>query len=338
MTARPPYHVAITDDWDQSEMIGEYDAATRGVAYEPGGYLRASTAEGVQEVLDTRYRDLDLPLTLVTVDPDALRADGVQIEPAPPHGARIRSVLMRDGGAAVIAATPLQRVDGRWLSPLPETSDAASDAVAAPDPHVIAHPNVLYVGTPAYLVTSVNPDGTANLAAASSSWALGDMLVLGIESDGQTALNMAERSGIVVNFPSPPLWPALVRLSRLTGRDPVPEAKADRYRHEKDKFAAAGLTPQPSDLVAAPRVAECLLQFEAVVRRMTPGVAGSYFMVEAEVVRVHADRSIVRAGTDEIEPTAWHPLVYAFRHFFDRGAEVGWLPSSRMAPRAPVFE
>ncbi|WP_308493485.1 flavin reductase family protein [Microbacterium terrisoli] len=204
--------------------------------------------------------------------------------------------------------------------------------------HVVAHPHVLYVGTPAFLVGSTNPDGTANLAAASSSWALGDMLCLGIEADGQTALNLAERPGITVNYPSAPLWPALVRLSRLTGRSPVPAAKADRYTFEPDKFTAARLTPQASELVEAPRVAECLLQFEAAVRRMTPGLDGSYFMVEAEVVRVHADESIVQPGSGEIDPRAWHPLVYAFRHFFDRGDEVGWLPSSRIAPHPPVID
>lgn len=209
---------------------------------------------------------------------------------------------------------------------------ADPSAMTEPVTHVTARPHVLYVGTPAYLIGSVNPDGTANLAAASSHWALGDMLCLGLESDGQTAHNIAERPGITVNFPSAPLWPALVRLSRLTGRDPVPAAKADRYVYEPDKFAAADLTPQPSDLVEAPRVRECSLQFEATVRRMTEGVDGGYFMVEAEVLRVHADPALVPEGTGEIDPRKWHPLIYAFRHFFDRGDEAGWLPSSRLAP------
>lgn len=206
------------------------------------------------------------------------------------------------------------------------------------DSHVIARPSVLYVGTPAYLIGTVNPDGTPNLAPASSYWALGQMLCLGIEADGQTALNLTARGGITVNFPSPPLWQSLVRLSSLTGRHPVPPAKAARYRYEPDKFGAARLTAQPSELVAAPRVQECLLQFEAQVRRVTPGADPGYLLVEAEVVRVHADPSILRAGTDQIEPTAWHPLVYAFRHFFDRGPEAGWLASSATAPHPPVLD
>jgi len=216
-------------------------------------------------------------------------------------------------------------------------SGGGVDAAAAASTHVIAHPHVLYVGTPAYLICSTNADGSPNLAAASSHWALGDMLCLGLEAEGQTAVNIAERPGITISFPSARLWPALVRLSHLTGRDPVPIDKAARYTYEHDKFTAARLTPQPSDLVDAPRVTECALQFEAEVRRLTPGLDGSYFMVEAEVLRVHADPALVPEGTGEIDPRRWHPLVYAFRHFFDRGDEVGWLPSSRLAP-PPVID
>ena len=214
---------------------------------------------------------------------------------------------------------------------------AEPSAATAAETHIVAHPHVLYVGTPAYLIGSTNPDGSPNLAAASSYWALGDMLCLGIEADGQTAANIAERTGITVSFPSGPLWPALVRLSHLTGRYPVPEAKREKYQYEKDKFTAARLTPQASDLVDAPRVKECGLQFEATVRRMTPAVDGGYFMVEAEVLRVHADPALVPEGTGEVDPRAWHPLIYSFRHFFDRGDEVGWLPSSRLAP-PPVID
>ena len=111
---------------------------------------------------------------------------------------------------------------------------------------------------------------------------------------------------------------------------PVPEGKRPRYRHVADKFAAAGLTPQPSEAVAPPRVAECALQLEAVVRRATPGV-GDYHMVEAEVVRVHAAPEIVVPGTDHIDPRAWQPTIYSFRHYFGLGAEHGFRPTSDVA-------
>jgi len=201
--------------------------------------------------------------------------------------------------------------------------------------HVVARPETLYVGTPAYLIVTENPDGTPNLAPASSYWALGSMLVLGLEDAGQTARNLLERPDITVSFPSGDLWRAVLRLDGTTGRDPVPEDKSRRYRYEADKFAVAGLTPQDSEVVAVPRVAECRLQFEARVRRTTPGLDGSYYMVEAEVLRVHADPAILKPGTDLPDPRLWSPLVYQFRHFFETGAELGWLPKSPTADAPP---
>lgn len=206
------------------------------------------------------------------------------------------------------------------------------------DGHLVVDPSVLYVGTPVYLVSTVNSDGSVNLAAASSYWALGRMLVLGIESEGQSILNLHDHGELTVNFPSGDSWAAVARIAYLTGRHPVPPGKLDRYRHEPDKFAAAGLTPQASDLVEPPRVRECPLQFEARVHRVTPSTDGSYAMVEAEVLRVHADAGILKPGTHHIDPTRWDPIVYSFRHFFRRGEELGWLPSSPTAPHPPRLD
>jgi flavin reductase (DIM6/NTAB) family NADH-FMN oxidoreductase RutF len=196
--------------------------------------------------------------------------------------------------------------------------------------HVVIRPKVLYVGTPVFLVSTVNVDGSFNLAPASSYWALGQLLVLGLETDGQSSQNLLERPELTVSFPHPQLWPAVEKLADVTGRHPVPDAKAGRYRFERDKLGVSGLSFEPSDLVAPPRVAECRLQFEARVRRATPGL-GDYLMVEAEVVRVHADPAIVVPGTDHVDPRAWHPTIYSFRHYFDIGDEVGWRATSETA-------
>lgn len=203
------------------------------------------------------------------------------------------------------------------------------------DDHLVIEPSVLYVGTPVYLVVTENADGSPNLAPASSHWALGRMLVLGLETDGQSAQNLVERPQLTVNFPAARQWRQVERLSAVTGRDPVPEAKAGQYRFEPRKFELAGFTPQPSDLVTPPRVREAPLQFEGEVRRMTPGVDPGYFMVEVEVVRVHALPELNVPGTQHIDPHAWHPLIYSFRHFFDRGEQVGWTRKSPTATSLP---
>ncbi|MFE5759369.1 flavin reductase family protein [Streptomyces massasporeus] len=189
--------------------------------------------------------------------------------------------------------------------------------------HLVIRPSILYFGTPVVLLTTENADGTCNLAPISSAWALGRHLVLGLGSESHTARNLAERPELVINVASPDLWEHVERLAPLTGADPVPEAKRPVYRHERDKFAAAGLTPAPADLVRPPRVAECALQLEARARALTPGGADLFVTVECEVLRAHAAERIVVPGTQHIDPAAWSPLIYNFRHYHALAPGIG---------------
>ena len=198
--------------------------------------------------------------------------------------------------------------------------------------HLVIKPNVLYVGTPVMLLCTENADGSSNVAPASSYWALEQMLVLGLLADGQTLANLHERPGLTVNFPGPELWRHVEAIADTTGADPVPQVKSSRYVHANDKFGLAGLTPQASDIVVPPRIQECALQFEAEIRRATPGL-GDYYLIEAEVVRVHASADIVVPGSDRIDPRSWEPTIYSFRHYFGLGAEHGFRPTSDTASR-----
>ncbi|TWD81396.1 flavin reductase (DIM6/NTAB) family NADH-FMN oxidoreductase RutF [Kribbella amoyensis] len=187
--------------------------------------------------------------------------------------------------------------------------------------HLTITPSILYVGTPVALLTTDNGDGTYNLAPMSSAWALGDTVVLGLGVEGQTGNNLRERPELVINYPSPESWKAVEALASLTGREPVPAEKRERFRFERDKFGAAGLTPVPAELVAPPRVAECPLQFEARVVKVD--AEGNFLTVHARVLRVHADERIVVPGTSYVDPDAWSPLVYNFRHYFGLGEQLG---------------
>jgi flavin reductase (DIM6/NTAB) family NADH-FMN oxidoreductase RutF len=189
--------------------------------------------------------------------------------------------------------------------------------------HRVIRPSILYFGTPVVLLTTQNMDGTCNLAPISSAWALGRHVVLGVGGESQTARNLAERPELVINVASPGLWERVERLAPLTGADPVPESKRALYRHERDKFAAAGLTPTPSEVVRPPRVAECALQLEARAVTLTPGGEGRFFSVETEVIRVHADERILVPGTHHVDPAVWSPLIYNFRHYHGLAPEVG---------------
>lgn len=199
--------------------------------------------------------------------------------------------------------------------------------------HVAIEPSILYFGTPVVLLTTENEDGSFNLAPMSSAWALGRILVLGLGSAGQTAQNLRSRPDLVINLPSPDQWPAVERLAPLTGRTPVPAGKRDVFRFEHDKFAAAGLRPEPSELVRPPRVAECPLQLEARAAEVRPDASGAFLIIEAHVVKIHADPRIVVTGSQHIDPAAWSPLIYNFRHYYGLGPELGHSFRSQTAPR-----
>ncbi|MER7170420.1 flavin reductase family protein [Streptomyces mesophilus] len=217
------------------------------------------------------------------------------------------------------------------ISPLagshqPISASSASHQPISPSSgsHVRISPSILYFGTPVALLTTENPDGTDNLAPISSAWALGHTLVLGIGAESRTAANLADRPELAVSLPSPHQWASVERLAPLTGAHPVPAAKRAVYRHEPDKFGAAGLSRLPSQAVRPARVAECPLHLEARVRSLRPGGPDDHFrIVECEVVRVHAAPSIVVPGTEHIDPSRWSPLLYNFRHYFGLGPELG---------------
>jgi flavin reductase (DIM6/NTAB) family NADH-FMN oxidoreductase RutF len=184
-------------------------------------------------------------------------------------------------------------------------------------------PKILYFGTPVVLITSLNEDDTPNLAPMSSAWALGWTLMLGLGTDGKTFENLSQRGECVLNLPSDDLWLAVERLAPLTGKENVPPHKQAKFRYVKDKFRAAGLTPLPSKKVLPPRVAECPLQLEAIVRSINEiGDEADIAAVEVEILHVHAHENIVH-GSNHIDPQKWRPLIYNFRHYFGLGQELG---------------
>lgn len=109
------FHVAIADDWEASLSFGSYEAATHGCSLEDEGFIHATTADGVQDVLDTAYARITMPLLLIALDPGAL---GVAVQWDRPSSPRILGAIACTDENAVISVTPLSREGGRWLAPL----------------------------------------------------------------------------------------------------------------------------------------------------------------------------------------------------------------------------
>ena len=186
------------------------------------------------------------------------------------------------------------------------------------------NPAILYFGTPVVLVSSLNADGSANLAPMSSAWWLGWRCMLGFGARSATPQNILRTGECVLNLPSADMAPIVDRLALTTASDPVPEFKQKRgYQHESQKFERAGLTTIASETIAPPRARECPIQLEArlagshCIAADHPGSRGNLIALEVEIVRVHADSSILANGDrDRIDPDKWRPLIMSFQQFY----------------------
>ncbi|MEO8505887.1 MAG: flavin reductase family protein [Acidobacteriota bacterium] len=215
--------------------------------------------------------------------------------------------------------------------------------------HQTLDPAILYFGTPVVLVSTLNLDGTPNLAPMSSAWWLGRSCMLGFGARSHTPANLLRTGECVLNLPSVAEVTAVDRLARTTGSDPVPPHKvAMGYRHEADKFGIAGLTSVPSLDVLPPRVLECPVQLEArLVGRhplaaQDPDRAGNLIALEVSIVRVHVDEAIAMTGhANRIDPEKWRPLIMSFCQFFGLGpmvhpSRLAEIPESAYRPKQPL--
>lgn len=198
--------------------------------------------------------------------------------------------------------------------------------------HRTIEPTILYFGTPVALISTLNEDGSPNIAPMSSVWWLGWSCMLGLGAMGQTSENLIRTRECVINLPSEDQVAHVDRLAMTTGRTPVPEKKQQwGYRFERDKFGAARLTPEPSVAVAPPRIRECPVQMEGVVHDIRPfGTQVHANAIEVHIVKLHVHESLLagEGPRPHIDPLKWRPLVMSFCRFFGLAGE---LHPSRLA-------
>jgi flavin reductase (DIM6/NTAB) family NADH-FMN oxidoreductase RutF len=192
--------------------------------------------------------------------------------------------------------------------------------------HRTIEPTILYFGTPVALISTLNEDGSPNIAPMSSAWWLGWSCLLGLGAMGKTSENLIRARECVINLPSETQVTHVDRLAMTTGRDPVPEKKVSwGYRFERDKFGTAGLTPQSSIAVRPPRILECPVQMEGAVHDVRPfGKNVNAYVFEVHIVKLHVDESLLinTTGRPHVDPQKWRPLIMSFCRFFGLGGEV----------------
>ncbi len=192
--------------------------------------------------------------------------------------------------------------------------------------HKVIEPKIMYFGTPVVLISTLNEDGSANLAPMSSAWWLNQSCMLGLSTRGKTMENLRREGECVLNLPSSKQVNAVDKLALTTGMFPVPEYKlAIGTRYVKDKFAEAGLTPLASELIKPPRVLECPVQLEAKVMNIHPFQSDDSQLagVEVRIIRTYMDESIL--STDKrhyVDTDKWRPLIMSFCEFYELGENV----------------
>ena len=202
--------------------------------------------------------------------------------------------------------------------------------------HQTINPAILYWGTTIIIVSTINADGTTNLAPMSSAWWLGQSCMLGLAAQSQTTINLQRTKQCVLNLPSDTMVAQINALAKTTGRqDMSPFKTAAGYRYVKDKFQVAQLTPLASEIVEPSRVQECPVQMEAQLvavnemNRDEESRRGFFLGLEVKILRVHAEEEILRAGEqDKVDADRWRPLMNVFQHLYGLGTR---LQPSRLA-------
>ncbi len=158
-------------------------------------------------------------------------------------------------------------------------------------------PRALALPAPVWLVGSYDQEGRANAMAA--SWA-------GVCCSEPPCIAVAVRPeryshhGIVAHGAFTVSVPSVDQVAAVE----VFGSQSGRYG---DKFAAAGLSPQPSALVTAPYVAECPVVMECRVRQAID--LGSHTLFVGEVLDSRTHRSSRRRASSM--PRRWTPSCCA---------------------------
>ncbi|MEH6343971.1 MAG: flavin reductase family protein [Bermanella sp.] len=196
--------------------------------------------------------------------------------------------------------------------------------------HKTIEPAILYFGTPVVLVSTVNSDGSVNLAPISSIWWLGHSCMIGLDGSSKTTENIQRNGECVLNLPSADLVEGVNNIAKTTGRKNIPlHKKALGYRYESNKFKAAGFTEQDSIVVTAPRVKECPVQLEATLSKVipfgesNPKMAIPSVAFELNIEKVHvAEALLTHPDKSYVDPDKWHPMIMSFRKFYSTGSYI----------------
>lgn len=164
---------------------------------------------------------------------------------------------------------------------------------------------------PAGLITSIAPDGRANIITLGEVFnlSIGQPVIVGIAiAKPRYSHELISRSGeFVVNLPTAAILEKVDRCGSASGRD-------------VDKFAAFGLTPLPAERVAPPLIAECPVNLECKLLGVTQ--IGDHDLFQGEVIAQHVDEDALDSeGRLRVEKL--DVLCYLHGEYWSLGSRLG---------------
>lgn len=178
--------------------------------------------------------------------------------------------------------------------------------------HKAINPKMFYYGFPVVLLTTCDKEGNVNITPISSSWCLGDNVVIGLGLQGKAFENLQICPEAVLNLPDESLWSNVEKIAPLTAKNPIPSFQQGIYQFCENKAEVGNFHLQPSTLVKPHRIFECPLQAEVHVTHISE--REGYAIIELKIVQVHANKNLLLTN-DKIDPQKWKPLIYNFRHY-----------------------
>jgi flavin reductase (DIM6/NTAB) family NADH-FMN oxidoreductase RutF len=110
----------------------------------------------------------------------------------------------------------------------------------------------MYYGFPVILISYFDENGVPNVTTLSSSYTLGNMVLLGFGSKSYAVNNIKKVKDFVINIPDRSLMKEIDFCGYSTGRN-------------CKKFDFTNLTPVKSDKINAPTIAECPISIECTL-------------------------------------------------------------------------
>lgn len=145
------------------------------------------------------------------------------------------------------------------------------------------------------LVSTIGPVGNFNLAAFENTMTISNSppcILLGISPARDTLKNILKNHEFVVGFPPPKIVDQVL-------------AAGINLPPEESEFDLTGLTPVPSEIIKPPRIAECQVNFECVLKWAKD--AGDHWVVVGHVVLIdilsdllHENKVERRCGLDAV--------------------------------------